>query len=111
MRLAHQHIKSEQREIEERRRREAMIGEEEARRLQQQEMKRKGGTLEDLPTYESLGFNLPPPPQREEEEEEEEFVDEAARQEEEDARLARELLENEEREAERRVSEIEIKHY
>ena len=107
MRLAHQHIQSEQREIEERRRREAMIGEEEARRLQQQEMKRKGGTLDDLPTYDSLGFSLPPPPPREEEEEDE-CVDEMARQEEEDARLARELLENEEREAERRVSETEI---
>ena len=108
MRLAHQHIKSEQREIEERRRREAMIGEEEARRLQQQEMKRKGGTLDDLPTYESLGYSLPPPPR---EEEEEEYVDEAARQEEEDARLARELLENEDREAERRVSVIKNKQY
>lgn len=57
----------------------------------------------DLPSYESLGFSLPPPPTGGEEEEEE-YVDEAARQEDEDARLARELLEREEREAQRRVS-------
>ena len=55
-----------------------------------------------LPSYESLGFSLPPPPPAPPTEEEE-FVDEAARQEDEDARIARELLEREEREAQKRV--------
>lgn len=102
MLLAQRHIEVEKKKAEEKRRLEILKGEEEARRLQQMETGSKGM---ELPTYESLGFSMPPlPTQQQNEEEEEEFVDEAARLEEEDARLARELMEREQREAERRVS-------
>ena len=97
--LAQRHADMEQKEMEEKRKQEILTGEKEARRLQQLET---GGRILDLPTYESLGFSMPPPAQVEQEEGED-YVDEGTRMMDDDARLARELMENEQRDAQRRV--------
>lgn len=89
--------------IAKRRQEELARGEQEAKRLQQMEATKKPSGSADLPSYESLGFSLPPPPPPQPDEQEEEYVDESGQQEEEDARLAREMMEREEREAQRRV--------
>lgn len=89
--------------IAKRRQEELARGEQEAKRLQQMEATKKPSGSADLPSYESLGFSLPPPPPTQPDEQEEEYVDESAQQEEEDARLAREMMEREEREAQKRV--------
>lgn len=86
--------------IAKRRQEEVARGEQEAKRLQQMEATKKPSGSADLPSYESLGFSLPPP---QPDEQEEEYVDESAQQEEEDARLAREMMEREERQAQKRV--------
>lgn len=62
----------------------------------------------DLPTYDSLGISHIVP---ESDSDIEEPVDEQARQEEEDARLARQLMEREQQEEARRVSNMVIEDY